>query len=121
MRINPIYKSEEKTLLDNYRPIFTLLVFSKVLEKLVYYLISRYLEEHDLFNNYQYGFRQNRSMKHAVTILIDDVRTGMDQGQLTGAVFMDLQRAFDSCLLDKLPACGIKDTELNWIISYLFA
>jgi hypothetical protein len=124
-RITPVYKSDEKTLLDNYRPISTLPVFSKVLEKLVYYRIPRYLEEHDLFNNYQYGFRQNRSTKHAITILLDDVRTGMDQGQLTGSVFMDLRKAFDTVnharLLDKLPAYGIKDIEMKWFISYLFA
>jgi hypothetical protein len=124
-RITPVYKSDEKTLLDNYRPISTLPVFSKVLEKLVYYRISRYLEEHDLFNNYQYGFRQNRSTKHAITILIDDVRTGIDQGQLTGSVFMDLRKAFETVnhgrLLDKLPAYGIKDIEMKWFISYLFA
>ena len=59
-RITPVYKSDEKTLLDNYRPISTLPVFSKVLEKLVYNQISRYLEENDLLNDYQYGFRQNQ-------------------------------------------------------------
>ena len=87
-RITPVYKSDEKILLDNYRPISTLPVFSKVLEKLVYNRISRYLDENDLLSDYQYGFRQNRSTKHAITILIDRIRTGMDQGRLTGTVFM---------------------------------
>ena len=91
VRMTPVYKSNEKTLLDNYRPISTLPVFSKVLEKLVYNRISRYLEGNDLVNHYQYGFRQNRSTKHAISILIYDVRTSMDQGQLTGSVFMDLR------------------------------
>ena len=98
-RITPVYKSDEKILLDNYRPISTLPVFSKVLEKLVYNRISRYLEENDLLSDYQYGFRQNRSM--------------------------DLCKAFDTVshgrLLDKLPAYGIKDTEMKWLTSYLFA
>ena len=47
----------------------------------------------------------------------------MDQGKLTGAVFIDLQKAFDtvehSILLSKLPFYGIKGTELLWIKSYL--
>ena len=51
-RITPVYKSDEKTLLDNYRPISTLPVFSKVLEKLVYNRISRYLEENDVLRDY---------------------------------------------------------------------
>lgn len=42
-RITPVYKSGEKTQLDNYRPISILPVFSKVLEKLVYHRISEYL------------------------------------------------------------------------------
>ena len=126
-RITPVYKSDEKILLDNYRPITTLPVFSKVLEKLVHNRISRYLEESDLLNDYQYayGFRQNRSTKHAITTFIDYIRTSMDQGQLTGSVFMDLRKAFDTVshgrLLDKLPAYGIKGIEMKWFTSYLFA
>ena len=47
----------------------------------------------------------------------------MDQGKLTGAVFIDLQEAFDtvdhSVLLSKLPFYGIIGDELMWIKSYL--
>ena len=47
----------------------------------------------------------------------------MDQGKLTGAVFIDLQKAFDtvdhSVLLWKLPFYGITGNELIWIESYL--
>ena len=42
----------------------------------------------------------------------------MDQGQLTGAVFIDLRKAFDtvdhSVLLDKLSNLGIVDIERGW-------
>ena len=47
----------------------------------------------------------------------------MDQGKLTGAVFIDLQKAFDtvehSVLLSKLPFYGVTGNELMWIESYL--
>ena len=102
-----------------------LLVFSNVLERLVYNRLSSYLESSKLFNDSQYGFRQKRSTKHAVTILVDDIRTGMDSQQLTGAVFLDLRKAFDTVsharLLHKLPAYGINDMELMWVSSFLFA
>jgi hypothetical protein len=39
-KISPIYKSEDKTALDNYRPISVLPVFSKVLERVVYNRLS---------------------------------------------------------------------------------
>ncbi|CAB4036188.1 Hypothetical predicted protein, partial [Paramuricea clavata] len=123
-KISPIYKSEDKTALDNYRPISVLPVFSKVLERVVCNRLSYYLEENNL-NDSQYGFRQKRSTKHAVTIVMDDIRTSMDNQQLTGAVFLDLRKAFDTVnharLLNKLPSYGINDVELMWVSSYLFA
>jgi hypothetical protein len=124
-KISPINKSEDKTALDNYRPISVMPVFSKVLERVVYNRLSYYLEENNLLNDYQYGFSQKRSTKHAVTILMDDIRTSMDNQQLTGAVFLDLRKAFNTvnhaCLFNKLPSYGINDVELMWVSSYLFA
>jgi hypothetical protein len=115
-KISPIYKFEDKTALDNYRPISVLPVFSKVLKRVVYNRLSYYLEENKLLNESQYGLRRNRSTKHAVTILMDDIRTSMDNQQLTGAVFLDLRKAFDTVnharLLNKLPSYGINDAEL---------
>eukprot|EP00112_Aurelia_sp_Birch-Aquarium-sp1_P020798 Seg5439.2 transcript_id=Seg5439.2/GoldUCD/mRNA.D3Y31 product="putative RNA-directed DNA polymerase from transposon BS" pseudo=true protein_id=Seg5439.2/GoldUCD/D3Y31 len=47
----------------------------------------------------------------------------MDHGKLTGAVFVDLQKAFDtvehSIILKKLPYYGISGAELSWVKSYL--
>jgi hypothetical protein len=56
---------------------------------------------------------------------MDDIRTSMDNQQLTGAVFLDLRKAFDTVnharLLNKLPSYGINAVELMWVSSYLFA
>ena len=47
----------------------------------------------------------------------------MDQGQLTGAVFIDLRKAFDTVdhavLLDKLSNLEILDKEHGWFTDYL--
>jgi hypothetical protein len=47
----------------------------------------------------------------------------MDQGLLTGAVFIDLRKAFDTVdhwiLIDKLKSYGLHNTELNWFKDYL--
>jgi hypothetical protein len=106
-------------------PISVLPVFSKVLERIVYNRLSFYLEENKLLNDSQYGFRLKRSTKHAVTILMDDIRTSMDNQQLTGAVFLDLRKAFDTVnharLLNKLPSYGINDVELMCVSSHLLA
>ena len=58
-----------------------------------------------------------------MTLFTDQIHQAMDQGKLTGAVFIDLQKAFDTVehciLLSKLPFYGIKDTEHAWRKSYL--
>ena len=47
----------------------------------------------------------------------------MDQGLLTGGVFVDQSKAFDSVdhvlLVNKLMSYGLSNTELNWFRSYL--
>lgn len=47
----------------------------------------------------------------------------MDEGLLTGAVFIDLRKAFNSVdhdlLIKKLESYGFKNSELNWFKSYL--
>ena len=35
-RVTPLYKSEEKSLVENYRPISVLPVFSKIMERVVH-------------------------------------------------------------------------------------
>ena len=99
-------------------------IFSKILERVAYNQLSFYLEQNCMLSNNQYGFRSNRSTSHAVTILVDDIRTGMDNGYATGAVFLDLRKAFDTvhhlCLLKKLVVYGIDGSELLWFEDYLF-
>lgn len=123
-KVTPIYKSGDKALMDNYRPISVLPVFSKVIERVVYNQIYSYLEDNNLLSKRQFGFRRKSSTQHAVTILSDYVRQNMDKGLMTGAVFLDLKKAFDtvdhSRLLSKLPLYGIKNEELLWFESYLF-
>ena len=45
----------------------------------------------------------------------------MDRGQLTGALFIDLRKAFDrvATLISKLPLYGIGHAEQRWIQTYL--
>ena len=51
------------------------------------------------------------------------VREERDAGKATGAIFIDLSKAFDtishSVLLENLSRYGIQDNELNWFTDYL--
>ena len=72
----------------------------------------------------QSAFRKNRSTQHPVTYLSDYVREHMDRGEMTGAMFIGLKKAFDTIdhgrLLSKLPCYGIRNRELAWFEDYLF-
>ena len=83
-----------------------------------------HLERHNLLFEYQFGFRPNCSTELAVTYFTDFIRKEADSGKATGAVFIDLTKAFDtishSIMLSKLSRYGISDMELQWLTDYLF-
>ena len=117
-KVIPLFKSGPRENLDNYRPICILPILSKILERIAYEQFAQYLEKNELIVSTQFGFR-----KRYDTELTDCIRRSIDQGKVTGAVFVDLRKAFDSVehsiLLKKLPYYGIRDAELNWMKSYL--
>ena len=57
--------------------------------------------------------------------MCDDWLDNMDKGRLTGVVFLDIRKAFDSVdhsiLLEKVQFYGVADRELMWLKSYLTA
>lgn len=56
--------------------------------------------------------------------LTEHIRKNMDIDNLTGAVYIDLRKAFGTvnhgCLLTKLSYYGIVNNELKWFEDYLF-
>ena len=95
-KVIPLRKSGNKALPDNYRPISVLTVLSKKLERVVYEQRAVYLENDKMLTSCQLGFRKRYNTKLAVTLFTDNIRRAMDHGLLTGAVFVDLQKAFDT-------------------------
>ena len=63
-RVVPIFKSGDKALFSNYRPISVLPYFSKFLERIIYNRtrIINYLNDFNLLCDNQYGFRKNLSL-----------------------------------------------------------
>ena len=54
----PIFKSGDKALFSNYRPISVLPCFSKCLERIIYNRIMNYLNDFNVLCDNQYGFRK---------------------------------------------------------------
>ena len=88
--------------------------------------VYEYLCKNHLLSDDQFGFRRGSLTEHAVTYFADQIMMWMDKGLLTGAMFIDLRKAFDTVdharLLLKLPAYGITGirNNLHWFESYLF-
>ena len=66
--ITPIYKAKDPMFFNNYRPISLLSVFSKILERLMYNRVLRFINRYNLFNKYQFGFRNKHSTFMALII-----------------------------------------------------
>ena len=95
-RLNPIHKSGSRDQPMNFRPISILPVLSKLLEKAVHWQNRNFLEEENLLSDRQFGFRSKRSTNLAATLFIGDIQNDVDKGNLVGAIFIDLSKAFDT-------------------------
>ena len=55
-KVIPIYKSGDKSLTENYRPISLLLTFSKIIEKMIKVRILSFINRHNVLYDRQSGF-----------------------------------------------------------------
>ena len=54
--IKPLYKTNDKQQISNYRPISLLPQISKIFEKIIFNRLSKYIFKHNIINKNQYGF-----------------------------------------------------------------
>lgn len=121
--ITPVFKSGSKDSMSNYRPISILPVLSKIIEKVVVVQLSDHLEARQLLHPHQFGCRQGYSTEIANCCLIENVKKSLDKGNVVGAVFIDLKKAFDtvnhSLLLSKMLHFNFSNEAVLWFTSYL--
>ena len=86
--------------------------------RILFYIHNNFLKTNNLLFNSQYVFRPVFSTVDAAKII-----KGIDEGQYTLSVNLDLSKAFDSIshgiMLLKLHKYGIRDSVLSWFSSYL--
>lgn len=120
----PIFKSGDRHVVSNYRPISLLPVISKVAEKVVINQLTDHINScNPGLNPVQFGFRKLHSTETAVLHLTEQIRSVLDKGGVVGAVFLDLSKAFDTVNHDvlgsKLNSFNLSSNTLAWISSYL--
>ena len=123
-KVIPIYKnkgSEQDA--TNYRPIALLSNIDKVFEKLVHTRFTKFLDDNKIIYDRQFGFRKKHSTLHNLLCLTETIRENLDKGEFSCAVFLDLQKAFDSVdhkiLLKKLENYGFRNIQkLDQLLPY---
>lgn len=76
--IKPLYKKNDRELINNYRPIALIPIFSKVLEKVIGKSLYQFFELNNIFTNKQAGFRKNKSINLAVYNFLHSIMTGLN-------------------------------------------
>ena len=98
-------------------------VVNKVFEKLVNNRIVDQLEKCGHFSDFQYGFRSSRSTADLLTVVSDRIPRVFNRFGATGAVPLDVSKAFDRVwhngLLYKLKSYGISGQIFGLISSFL--
>ena len=57
-RVISLFKSGNRNLMSNYRPISFLPTLSKIFEKLIHVRIYQFLDENQVLYSYQFGFKK---------------------------------------------------------------
>ena len=65
-RFVPVYKTGAKDDMNNYLPISILTCFSKMIEKILYVRLYKFLKKRNIIYKNQYGFQSNVSNVHAM-------------------------------------------------------
>lgn len=121
--IKPLFKKDNREDMSCYRPIALVPIFSKIIEKAIYYQLTSYFEKNSLFVDNQKGFRKNRSIDMAIYDFLHMVSDRLDKRLPTLALYMDMSKAFDrvdhKILIHKLNAYGIRGNISDLIESYL--
>ena len=122
-KVIPIHKGDSIFETSNYRPISLLPIFSKILEKIMYSRIIKFIEKFNILYKNQYGFQKSMSTEYAVNSLVSNIVKCLENQEVGFCILLDFAKAFDTVnhevLLKKLEFYGIRGVALDWFKSYL--
>lgn len=88
--------SKDPQLPASYRMISLLSNISKIYEAFIHQKITEFINENDIYESFQFGFRKNHATTHALSIFTADVATQLNKRSGTIAVSLDTEKAFDT-------------------------
>ena len=87
---------------SSYRPISLLDTIGKLFEKILLTRILCEVGERGLLRDDQFGFRPNHSTSLQLARLVERITKKFGERRLTGAVFLDVAKAFDTVWIEGL-------------------
>ena len=122
-KVTPIYKKGSKTDVNNFRPISVLPTLNSVFERHVSSCMTKFLDEYNLIYELQSGFRRLHSCQTALTKVVDNWLSAINNSNVVGTVFLYLSKAFDlvnhNILIQKLKCYKFSSSTIAWFESYL--
>ena len=95
-KVIPIHKKESRLFCSNHRLISLLSNFDKIIEKIMYSRIYKFLDKNNIIYLLQFGFRQHYSTSYALLNLTEAIMKALDDGNFACGIFVDLHKAFDT-------------------------
>lgn len=121
--IIPLHKKGTKTAPENYRPVSLTPHEIKIMERILRKIFTDHLEQNNLINVHQHGFRKNRSCCTQLISHVHHILSNAVVGNETDCLYLDYSKAFDKVdhrlLLMKLNMYGISNKYLDWIKNFL--
>jgi potassium voltage-gated channel Eag-related subfamily H protein 8 len=85
--VKPLFKSGDKSIMSNYRPISMLSNFSKIFEKIIKARLIEFLEKNNLLSKNQYGFRPGLSTENALYKVTQFIYSNLDNSNKSLVIF----------------------------------
>ena len=89
----PIYKKGSRLSVCNYRPISLLSNLNKILEKLMFSRVSKFIEKDKCIYDLQFGFREKHSTNHALINITETIRSALDNNKTVCGIFVDFTKS----------------------------
>ena len=92
----PIYKTNDKSKCENYRPISLLSNLRKLFERAMHTRLYEFIENSGQLYEKRFGFRNKHSTNHALLNIVEGIRDKLDNKTFVCGVFIDLEKAVDT-------------------------
>ena len=81
VRVIPLYKAGDPANISNCRPISVLPCFSKMLERIMYSRLYKYLTTEKILYPKQFGFQRDHSTEHVIVKLANQIYESFERNK----------------------------------------